>query len=316
MKQRAPASKSGLDAIIIGAAAMDMLAWVEHLPAKDDIVLAQRVEMQPGGSGANVAVAVARFGFKVGFIARISADENGQALLHGLSQEGVDTRACHIDPNLPTAICFIAIDSSGDRSMVALGGAGPIETIAELDPAYLAGASLVYLTDVQPPILRTTADIIRAQNCLLVFSPGGILASRGLEPLISLLPQVDVLLLSRTESHSLLPNSLPKHAAEELCALGARNVVITLGEQGVVCANPERSFSLPAFPVKSVVDTTGAGDAFAGGMLAGLLLGKNLEDALRYGIAAAAIKVGYIGARSGLPSWQQLEQFLSLYPAE
>ena len=316
MNQQTLASTHGLDAIVIGAAAMDMMAWVEHLPVKDGIVLARQVEIQPGGAGANVAVAVARLGFKVGFIARLSTDENGRTLLNSISQEGIDTRACHIVSDLPTAVCFIAIDSSGDRSMVALGGAGPIETSVELDPGYLAGARLVYLTDVQPHIFHIVAEIAHAQNSLLIFSPGGILASGGLEPLVTVLPHVDVLLLSWSESNSLFPNYLPGQAAKELFARGARNVVITLGKQGVLCVSSEQSFSVPAFPVDTVVDTTGAGDALAGGLLAGLLCGKSLKDSIRYGCAAAAIKVGHPGARSGLPSRKQLELFLSSYPKE
>jgi len=309
-------STPGLDVVVLGAAAMDMLAWVDHLPVKDGITLARKVELQPGGSGANVAIAAARLGLKVGFIARIGSDENGQILLNEFAREKVDTSACHIVEDHPTAICFITIDSNGDRSMVALGGAGPVENCEELDRDYLSRARLFYITDAGHDILQFTAGIALAKNNLLVYSPGGIMTAGGLENLVGVLPGVDVLLLSQSEANSLLPDHPPELAARKLFARGARNVVITLGKQGVVCVTPEQSFSLPVFPVDPVVDTTGAGDALAGGLIAGLLFGDSLKEAIRYGCAAAAIKIAQPGARTGLPTREEINHFLSLHPLE
>lgn len=304
-----------LDVVVLGAAAMDMLAWVDHLPSRDGIELARKIEIRPGGAGANVAVAAARLGLKVGFIARISSDENGQSLLKEFAREKVDTSACRIVQDHPTAVCFIAIDINGDRSMVALGGAGPVEDREQLDRDYLSRARLLYLTDVGPDILQFAAGIARAQNSLVVYSPGGIMASKGMESLVGVLPEVDVLLLSQSESKSLLPDYPPELAAREFFAKGARKVAITLGQQGVICVNSEQSFSLPIFPV-DVVDTTGAGDALAAGLIAGLLSGDSWKDSIRYGCAAAAIKITQPGARAGLPTREQLDLFLSFHPLE
>ena len=223
-----------------------------------------------------------------------------RTLLNEFVHEKVDTTACHIVHDHPTAVCFIAIDTVGDRSMIALGGAGPIEDAEELDRYYLSRARLFYLTDVSPDILQFVAEIARAQNSLLVYSPGGIMASKGLAFLVGVLPEVDVLLLSQSESKSLLPNYPPELAAREFFARGARNVVITLGQQGVICVISEQSSSMPIFPVDSVVDTTGAGDALAGGLIAGLLFGNSLKDSIRCGCAAAAIKIAQPGARAWL----------------
>ena len=303
-------STQPLDVVVVGAVAMDMLAWVDELPGKDSIVLARQVELRPGGSGANVAVATARLGFKVGFIAKMSPDEHGRRLLEEFSKEGVDTLACRLDPDQPTAICFIAINEHGERSMVALGGAGPIQSHDDIDFEYLSRTRLCYVTEVKPQILQVIAECIRQKGGQVVFSPGGIASSRGLEPFERLLSLVDVLLLSKTESESLLPDLSVDLAAQRLCALGARNVVITQGSQGVTFRGPDQAFHLPALPVREIIDTTGAGDAFAGGLLAGMLLKKPIKAAIQYGNAAAALKVGHAGARGGLPVREQLEKFL------
>ena len=304
-------SQARLDAIVLGAAAMDMLAWVDQLPEKDSIVPAKRAEMQPGGSGANVAVALARLGFKTGFVARLSQDANGLILRHAFADAGVDITACHITDDLPTALCFIAIDRAGDRSMVALGGAGPVESPDELDLDYLSRARLIYLTDVKPPIVHAVAGIASAQGSYLVLSPGGLISARGLPYLAELLPKPDLWLLSRSEALDLFPDSSPEAIPGMLCEHGARNAVVTLGKQGVACAGPEFSLLRPAFPVTNVVDTTGAGDGFAGGLMAGILLGKPFAESLCYGIAVASITVGHTGARGGLPSMAQVEKLLA-----
>lgn len=309
-------SKFDLDAVVLGAAAMDMLAWVNHLPARDGIELARKVEMRPGGAGANVAVATSRLGLKVGFISQIGSDEHGRILLDEFSREKVDTAACLIVQNQPTAICFIAIDTSGDRSMVAMGGAGPIERREELDRDYLSKARLFYLTDVGPNILQFTAEIARVQKSLLIYSPGGIMASKGLDAFVKILPDVDLLLLSQNESNSLLPGIIPQLAVRDFFEKGARNVVITLGAGGALLHNSEGTNFIPSFPVDSVVDTTGAGDALAGGLIAGLLWGDSIRNSIRFGCAAASIKITRPGARAGLPTHEQLDLFLSSHPLE
>ncbi len=309
-------SKGDIDAIVIGAAAMDMLAWVDQLPSKDGIELARQIEMRPGGSGANVAVAASRLGAKVGFIARISSDQHGKTLLKEFKREKVDTSACLIRNDLPTAICFIAIDSNGDRSMVALGGAGPVDAFGELDREYLGKAHLLYVTDVEPEIVKFTANKFQNKNNFLIYSPGGIIASKGLGGLTEVLPQIDVLLLSQNEAHKLLPTLSPQIAAEKLHSLGAENVVITLGSHGVLLCNTQGMTSIPSFPVDRVVDTTGAGDALAGGMIAGLLKGNSLSASILAGCAAAAIKIAQPGARMGLPNQKQLNNYLSAHILE
>ncbi len=300
-----------LDAVVVGAAAMDMMVQVDRLPEKDGIVLAKQAGMQPGGSGANVAVAIAKLGFKAGFVGRLSQDENGQTLLHAFENEGVDVAACQMRPDLPTAMCFIAVDASGNRSMVALGGAGSIETAGELDRDYLTRARLLYLTDVNPIVVHTIRELTRAQGSPIVFNPGGIASARGLDNLFALLSEVDIILLSRSEAHNLLPAYLPEQVPDLLCAQGARNVIVTMGEKGLAYANPQQSKIFPAFPSLQVVDTTGAGDAFAAGLVAGILMGKSIEESVNYGRATASLKIGHAGARGGLPSMQRVKNLLA-----
>ncbi len=299
-----------IEVIVVGAAAMDMLAFVDRLPGKDGIEMAREVKMMPGGTGANVAVALARLGRKVGFIARISDDANGKVLLKEFESENVDTSLCIITNDQPSALCFIAIDADGNRSMVALGGAGPVEDRTEIDPACIAKARLVYLTDVNTEIIEYVSAIVHANQNTLVLSPGGIMASRGLQGIRNTLPLTDMVLLSQNESSLLFPNLPPLEAAKELTRFGAPIVVITLGSDGALVCTESVQTVIPAFAVSDIVDTTGAGDALAGGLISGLMNGNSLESSVRIGCAAAAIKITKPGARLGLPTGNQLQQYL------
>jgi sugar/nucleoside kinase (ribokinase family) len=230
--------------------------------------------------------------------------------------EGVDITSCRYRGDIPTALCFITIDQVGDRSMVALGGAGPLESIDEFELDYLARARLIYLTDVKSPIIEIISDLALRQGIYLIVSPGGLISANGLSYCADLLPKADLWLLSRSEALDFLPEFSPEASPSILHKQGARRVVVTLGERGAAYAGPEGTFAQPAFPATRVLDTTGAGDAFAAGLMAGILSGKLIEESLRYANAAASLKIAHPGARSGLPSMADIDNLLMVGPAK
>ena len=136
---------SNLQVVVLGGAAVDLVARVEALPKKDSLVLARSCEKFPGGSAANVAVGVARLGYRVGFVGKLGDDENGQLLLRAFEDEGVDTQSLIVEPGQATATCFIGVDDHGDRIIFALPGGSLIKDIGELDLAYLRGSRVLYI---------------------------------------------------------------------------------------------------------------------------------------------------------------------------
>jgi len=310
-----------LEVVILGAAAMDTVARLERLPEVDGIALAHSCETFPGGSGGNVAVGIARLGHRVGFVGKLGDDENGRRLLRAFEDEGVGTREIIVEAARPSAACFIAVDARGERMIFALGGAAVIEHVAELRLEYLTHIRALYIGDALVEVAVAAAAAAHAAGAMVFYSPGGIMASAGLDDLQPILDRTDVLLVSRTDARTLLSLDDPHAAALALTRRGPRVVIETLGSEGVLVVTRDhqvpvlpkvpkddlgQTLHIPAFHVPQVVDATGAGDAFAAGLVAGFLEGLEWSAAARLGCAAAAIKIGYWGARSGLPTKPQV----------
>jgi len=294
--------------VVLGGAAVDWVARVDALPERDSLVLARSCERFPGGSAANVAVGLARLDRRVGFVGKLGDDEHGRLLMEAFEQEGVDTRGVIVETGRPTAACFIAVDDRGERMIVALPGAAVIERIKELDLDYVRGARAVYIGPSYPEVATTTAAAVRESGGTIFCAPGGVHVP--VEILGPILERTDVLLVSRTEALALTAQTSPDEAARALREMGPQIVVETLGPDGALVASGAGLIRVPAFEVTDAQDTTGAGDGFAAGLIAGFLEGLNWEAAARMGCAVAALKIRHLGARSGLPSREEVQSLL------
>ena len=291
---------------VIGVAAVDAVALVEHLPRADELVPAFTYNRYAGGSGANVAVGLAHLGHPVGFIGELGEDDNGRILLQSFAHEGVDTSRCRILAGQSSATCFITLAQNGERSIVALGGAGLTKQVTAADLEAIRKARLLYITDHDGELVQACLQSIRSTSTQLVYAPGGMIAARGLENMAPILAGGPILLLSLRELFSLLGESDLEHGVATLALLGAQTVIVTLGARGQYVYEHGKGWYGPAVPNPQVVDTTGGGDAFAAGLLDGLLRDLPMAMAVETGAWVASIKVGFRGARNGLPTREEL----------
>lgn len=294
--------KGRSDVVVVGVAAMDMVARVDKLPQPDDLVLAQQFEYSPGGAGANVAAALSRLGCETVFLGRVGDDENGRLLIQSFKDAGVMTDMIGVDQGLSTPTCFITVSDSGERTIIALGNATIISKAEELNLDVIHQAKALYLSDVDGELVCTAAREAHRGGATVFYGPGGWIVSKGVENLAPLLKDVDVLLVSRTEAEILAPGAAPEAATRALLQMGVPIVVQTVGAEGVLVGSEDNTVHIPASAVQNIVDTTGAGDAFAAGLIAGHLEGKSWASAARVGGNVASFKIGHLGARSGIPS--------------
>jgi ribokinase len=295
---------------ILGAAAMDWMACVKEMPPKDGIVYADQYIPMPGGSGGNVAVGIARLGQGVRFMGVLGGDESGQKLLREFEEAGVETSAICIKPDERSASCFIALDEHGNRFIFSLGGAALYEKPEEIRSDWLAGVQVLFITDAYSEVAAA------AMSCLdpkarVVFNPGGLMASAGEAYLEPFFRRADVLISSKIEAEAMSGASQVEKAVHGLARRGAGVVVVTLGEEGALILDHGKIDRVPALRVERVVDTTGAGDAFSSGLITGMLEGSNWTEAARLGCAVAAIKIGQLGARGGLPTRHQVREVMN-----
>ena len=300
-----------LEVVVIGGAAMDWVAQVDQLPGRDELVVADTLSRFPGGSAANVAVGLARLGRRVGFVGKLGDDQAGRTLLQAFHEAKVDSGHTLMEAGRQTAFCFIGLDRGGDRVIFALPGASLIEDPAELDPNYWQGAAALYIGPSYPAVALMAARTGKAAGSILFFAPGGGWGPDGLAELQDTLRLIDVLILSQSEALQLTELPTLTAALQHLAACGPALIVTTRGVEGALLLQDGETVEVPAVPAPSVRDTTGAGDAFAAGLVAGFLEGHSWPAATRYGAMAAALKVGQFGARNGLPTLQEITQAMN-----
>jgi len=299
-----------LDAVVLGGAAMDWVAQVKDLPPRDGLAVAHTCTKYPGGSAANVAVGLARLGREVGFVGKLGDDDNGHLLLHAFEEEGVDTTAVVVECGRPTASCFIGLDALGDRVIFSLPGASLIEHVQELDLTYVGRASVLYIGPAYAEVATAAATAAREAGGTVFYAPSGGWGEGGLADIWPVLGGTDVLLVSHAEARVLTGQAEPEEAVQVLGKMGLPVVIETWGQQGTWLNVKGRILHVPAFEVTGVRDTTGAGDAFAAGLMSGYLEGLSWEGSARLGSAAAALKIQQLGARSGLPVREEVTLFL------
>jgi ribokinase len=291
--------------VVLGEAAVDWVVQVEALPRWDRIVLSRSCKRFPGGGAANVAVGLARLGCRVRFVGQLGNDEDGDFLRQAFEQDGVDTSGIVQIPGCATPTCWVAVDGRGDHAIIALPRDLELYRSDHLDPNRLTSAQGVYIGPTHTELAWRVAAAANLNAIPVFYAPGGLSQHVSRKELELVLECTDVLFVSRSEATALADCSSPEEAAGLLLEAGSAVVVETTDSEGAFVATGERTWRVSAFPVTERRDTTGAGDAFAAGFVTAFLRGFDLAAAARVGCAVAALKIPHLGARTGLPSWEQ-----------
>jgi ribokinase len=293
---------------VVGSINIDLVVRVERLPAPGETVTGGDFARHHGGKGANQAVAAARLGAAVTFVGAVGDDEHGRAALDDLRTEGVNTGGVAIVSDTPTGIALIVVDSHGENQIaVASGANGTLDgelverRLEQLTPA--AGVFLANL-EIGDDALLAGARHAARHGWPLIINPA---PARGLPAeLLSLGP---ILLPNAREAEQLTGEDEPQAAAARLAAMSGQPVVVTLGANGALLWRDGESIRLPALAIEAV-DTTGAGDTFAGAFAAETARRQSIERSLRFALVAAGLSVSRHGARGGMPRRDQVEALL------
>jgi ribokinase len=289
---------------VVGSLNLDLVVRVPRLPGPGETVSGDDVFRNPGGKGANQAVAAARLGRRVAMVGRVGDDEAGRDLLGSLEADAVDTSQVRVVAGVPSGTAFITVSEDGENQIVVSPGAN-----ARLTPEDVGGAgaalraAAVTLLQLEIP-LEAVAAAARAAGGRVVLNPAPV---RALPP--ELLAEVDVLVPNRVELAQLAEGPVPETVAEAVRLAGrlpARAVVVTLGADGCLVVEDGDAGHVPAVPVRAV-DTTAAGDAFCGGLADALAGGATLEDAARRAVRVAAAACLRPGAQASLPTPAELQ---------
>ena len=299
--------------VVVGSSNTDMIIKADRIPAPGETIVGGTFATAPGGKGANQAVAAARAGGDVTFVARVGADMLGAQAVDGYAKEGIDVSLIQRDPKLATGVALIMVDATGDNSISVASGANFALTPADVERAAdaIKSAKMV-VCQLETPLetIQRAAELARESGVPVLLDP----APAPSEPLPnSLLERVSIIKPNETEASRLtgievVDEATAKLAAEKLLALGIETVVVTLGAAGSFVATKDGARVLvPALRVDAV-DATAAGDAYSGALAVALAEGKALSDAVAFATKAAALSVRKLGAQPSLPSREEIDR--------
>jgi ribokinase len=290
--------------VVVGSSNTDMILQMDHIPKPGETILGGQFSMAAGGKGANQAVAAARAGGAVTFLARVGNDMFGRQAIEGFRQDGIDVEHVLCDPEAPSGVALIFVAASGENSIGVASGANGLLSADDVRQAAakLEAADVVVMQLETPlPTVQAAAEIAAAHNVRVILNPAPA------QPLPDeLLRHVTVLTPNESEAELLTGIAVTdaaaaQQAAQALHAKGVETVIVTLGSRGALVSGPEFSGTVPAFSVKAV-DTTAAGDVFNGSLAVSIAEGESLENAVRFASAAAAISVTKLGAQPSAPN--------------
>ncbi len=298
--------------VVVGSLNMDMVVRLDHRPVRGETVLGTDFFMNAGGKGANQAVAARKLGATVSMIGKLGSDLFADQLLANLEQAGVDCSHIEKMPQQATGVAFVTLDPEGDNSIVVAPGANWMLTPADIRQREdLIRQAKLLMVQLEIPLetVMEAISIAKRHRVPVLLDPAPA------QPLSKeLLSMVDYIVPNEKEIAQLTGVDVTdqitaKIAAVELLRKGVSIVFAKLGEKGVVVINANRTFFVEPYEVQAV-DSTGAGDAFAGAVGAALVNGKDIWAAVKFASAIGAITVTRKGAQASMPNLEEAELFM------
>jgi ribokinase len=291
--------------VIVGSFNMDLTTYMARLPRPGETVHGRRFVTGPGGKGSNQAVAAARLGADVTFVGRVGQDSFGDTAIQTWQREGIHTEYVVRDPDNATGVAPIFVEDSGENAIVVALGANLALSPADVDAAQAAIAAADVL------VVQLEIDVNTVAHALRVAKQHGVRTILNPAPAAALpestLALADLLTPNETELEALY--GAPPADLRQLVKYPGQTLVMTAGARGALWATQTEAGEEPTFPVE-VVDTTGAGDAFNGGLAVALAEGRALPAAIAFANATAALCVTRHGTAPSMPQRAEVEALL------
>ncbi len=298
--------------VVVGSSNTDMIMQMDHIPRPGETIIGGEFSMAAGGKGANQAVAAARAGGLVTFVARVGKDLFGEQAIQGFLRDGINVDYIVHDKKAASGVALIFVAADGENSIGVASGANGRLTPADIEaarPAIEAADALIMQLETPLETVAAAAKIAVDAGVRVILDPAPA------QPLgDDLLKRVSILTPNESEAEILTGIKVDDEAgaakaADALQAKGVGTVLITLGSRGTYIATADTRKMVPAFKVKAV-DTTAAGDVFNGSLAVALAEEKPLTEAIRFANAAAAISVTRLGAQPSAPKRPEIDKFL------
>ena len=302
---------------VLGIYVADLVFFGKKIPVEGETILGNNFIIGPGGKGSNQAVAAAKAGAKTFFISKIGNDQFGSMAIKIYKESNVDFSNVIISKEHATGAAGILVnENSGSNAINVFPGAAGAISIEDIERAEdTIKNSSIFLTQLETPIKVAEYAIQKANRygVITILNPA---PAADIDK--SIFPLVDYFTPNETEAsfyvnHSVETIDDAARAAKKLLDMGIKNVIITLGEKGAYFANLSESFSMPIANLNSsVVDTTGAGDAFNAGLAVAITENMNIKEAISFASATAGLSTTKIGTANSMPTRDEIEKILKI----
>ena len=295
------------DITILGIFVADISFSGNKIPNTGENILGNSYNIGPGGKGCNQAIAISRLGGKVNFISKLGKDGYGKLAIDKLKKDNIDTSNIIISDKHMTGVAGIHVDkNTGKNAIIVVRGAPASLSIKEIDTKIIK-QSKIFLTQLEIPTEVTL-------HCLKEAKKNGLINILNPAPACKLSSEffelIDYFTPNETEAEfytgiKIQNENDAKKSAKILLNLGIKKVIITLGEKGLFYSDGEEEISIKATADKAI-DTTGAGDAFNGGLAFGLSQKKTIRATLEFANKVAGLSTTKLGAGDGMPFYKDL----------
>ncbi len=299
-----------LDVVGLGVCTVDFLQVVDELPGRESVQKARESLLQGGGPVATALVALARLGSRTAMIDKMGDDWRGRIIIDELRKESVATGWIRVVPGRSSSIASILVRKrDGARAIVfSPGDAGELDA-DELPEDVIARAAILHLNGRHLEASLKAARITRAHGGKVSFDGG---ADRYCDAMRDLIAMTDICIAARQFARAFSGAEDVKTAGQKLLDAGPGIVVITEGASGSrVFSRDMKSFHQPAYSAAVALDTTGAGDAYHGAFLHGIVTGLDLKECAALASAVAALNTRGLGGRSALPTLDEARRFMA-----
>jgi ribokinase len=304
--------------VVVGSSNMDLVVKSPRIPAKGETILGGDFIMTPGGKGANQAVAAAKLGAEVYFIAKLGDDIFARQSLSNFQKVAVHTEYVVQTKEAPSGVALITVDQAGDNVIVVAPGANlklSPEDVKKAQSVIASSGALAAQLEVPLETVEFAARLANDAGVPFILDPA---PAQKLSS--EFLGMVDILTPNETEAEILTSIEVTDEdsalvVAKDLLKRGVKAVILTMGAKGYLLATKNASEFVLSVNVDAV-DATAAGDAFTGSLGVGLAQGKTLEEAALFANYVAALSVTKMGAQSSMPDAGQVENFMKQKSAQ
>ena len=294
--------------LTIGHILADIRVLVDDFATTDRESKILNISNGLGGSAANVACGIVKLGRTANIIGKIGMDSFGRLAVDELIKNHVDISGVRVSMTKPTGFTIVLINQRGNIIMYGFKGAAEKLSPEEILPLFFKDVEFVHIASLRIDSSLHAAKIAKEKNIVVLFDPGRVLSRRGMLYLKKIFRYIDILLVNHEEAELLTGLKDFRDAGQLLSKEGIKTVIIKLGGKGVYYLSNGNENFVKAYKVNAI-DTTGAGDSFASGLIT--MLGKKarIDEAIKFANAVAAIKVQRLGAHQ-IPTMDEVDEFI------